>query len=230
MLAIRHLFFDLDHTLWDFDRNAADTLRALHTAHDLGRWFTADEFVVTYTRINHAAWEQFHCGAISQTVLRTSRFPDTFRALGAPPEAVPVGLGEAFIYECSGRSGTFPHAHTVLAELRARGYPLHIVTNGFRDSQHRKLSASGLAPYFTEIITTDCAGCAKPDPRIFALALARAGAHAAESVMIGDSLTADVRGAEAAGLTGVFFNPTGMVTAEPIRYEIRDLRELLLLL
>lgn len=231
--AVTHVFFDLDHTLWDFDRNAADTLRALHTAYDFGRWFPADAFVTTYTHINHQAWERFHRGLITQTELRGSRFADTFRALGADPARVPVGFGETFIAECSGRAATLPHAHTVLAGLMRRGYRLHIVTNGFRDSQHRKLAASGLAGFFGEVVTTDCAGCAKPDPRIFHHALERTGATPAASWMVGDSLAADARGALAAGwAAGVWFNPAreARPATEPVTHDIADLRELLKLL
>ena len=225
------VFFDLDHTLWDFDANAAATLRALHTAHHFGRWFEVEAFIDTYTRINHLAWKRFHQGLITQAELRVSRFPDTFRALGADPAAVPAGFGEEFITACSSQTGTFPHTHAVLATLQARGYPLHILTNGFRDSQHRKLAASGLADFFTEVITTDCAGCAKPDARIFRHALARAGATAARSVMIGDSLEADVLGALNAGwASAVYFNPGRERHYVTVPHEITDLRALLDLL
>ncbi len=228
---IRHVFFDLDHTLWDFDANAARTLHALHAAHGLDEWFAVETFIETYTRINHAAWHRFHRGEISQAELRGSRFPDTFRALGADAARVPKDFGEEFITVCSGQSGLFPHTHSVLAALKGRGFGLHIITNGFRDSQHRKLAASGLEPYFDEIVTTDCLGCAKPDPRIYAHALARAGATPTESLMIGDSFDADVRGAERAGITAIWFNPgaEAVPDAAPVR-AIVDLRELLVLL
>ena len=225
---IRHVFFDLDHTLWDFDANAAATLRVLHTLHGFGEWFGEEAFVETYTRVNHAAWHRFHRGEITQAELRGSRFIDTFRALGADPARVPAGFGEIFIFECSGRRLTLPHAHAVLTELARRGYRLHIVTNGFHDSQHRKLAASGLAEFFAEVVTTDCIGCAKPDPRIFAHALARAGAVACESLMVGDSLDADALGALAAGwASAVYFNPGQAPHAATVTHEIRDLRELL---
>ena len=228
---IRHVFFDLDHTLWDFDANAAVTLRALYAAHGFGQWFAEDDFVTTYTRINHAAWDRFHRGEISQQQLRGSRFTDTFRALGADPAHVPADFGETFIADCSTRTGTLPHAHAVLTELARRGYALHIVTNGFRDTQHRKLAAARLAGFFREVITTDCTGHAKPDPRIFHHALARAGATAAESWMVGDSLAADALGALAAGwAAGVWFNPARAPRTEAVTHEIADLRELLVIL
>jgi putative hydrolase of the HAD superfamily len=226
--VIRDVFFDLDHTLWDFDANAAATLRTLHATHDFNRWFAVDPFIETYTRINHAAWHRFHRGEISQAELRGSRFPDTFRALATDPAHLPADFGELFIHECSGQRGTFPHAHAVLAELRRRGYRLHIITNGFRDSQHRKLAASALAEFFTEVVTTDCAGCSKPDKRIFQHALDRAGATATASVMIGDSLDADVLGALNAGwASAMFFNPDRTHHHLTIPHEITDLRELL---
>lgn len=140
---------------------------------------------------------------------------------------MPEGFGEDFIRQCSTCAATFPHAHEVLTELARRGYLLHILTNGFRDSQHRKLEASRLAPFFTEVITTDCAGCAKPDAAMFAHALQRTGASPAESLMIGDSLEADVLGAQRAGLDAVYFNPTRERHHVTVQYEISDLRQLL---
>ncbi len=225
---IRDVFFDLDHTLWDFDANAAATLKTLHATYAFGQWFDAADFVATYTRINHAAWNRFHRGEITQAELRGSRFQDTFQALGADPAHVPPGFGETFITECSAQRGTFPHAHAVLTELRRRGYRLHIVTNGFRDSQHRKLAASALAEFFVEVVTTDCAGCSKPDKRIFQLALDRAGATANASIMIGDSLDADVMGALNAGwASATYFNPNRERHHLTLPHEITDLRELL---
>lgn len=223
----RHLFFDLDHTLWDFDRNAADTLRALFDDHDFGRFFSPEQFIVTYTRINHAAWRRFHLGEITVAELRGNRFQDTFRALGADPALVPPGFGEAFIQKCSTRTATLPHAHAVLTALAARGYTMHILTNGFRDSQRRKLEASDLARFFTEVITTDCSGTSKPAAAMFTHALERASTTPADSLMIGDSLEADVLGALAIGMDAVYFNPARERHYVTVTHEITDLRELL---
>lgn len=224
---IRHVFFDLDHTLWDFDGNAAHTLRALHAAYELARHFPAEAFVAEYTRVNHRAWHRFHQGEISQAELRRSRFPDTFLALGVAAAACPPELGERFIQDCSGQAGTLPYAHEVLTELQRRGYALHIITNGFHDSQHRKLAASDLARYFGEVVTTDCTGCSKPDAAMFRYALTLAGATAEESMMVGDSLEADVLGAQRAGLAAVYYNPDRAPHPLTLEHEISSLKELL---
>ncbi|GAA4359817.1 YjjG family noncanonical pyrimidine nucleotidase [Hymenobacter saemangeumensis] len=227
MKAYRHLFFDLDHTLWDFEKNADETLRTLYDQHSLARHgsFTVDEFIKVYSDINHALWRLYQGNKISQEQLRSARFVRTLTKLGVAEEDVPADISRQFTDLLPHKSAVFPFTHEVLAYLKPR-YRLHLITNGFKDIQHIKLASSNLTPYFEEVVTSECSGCLKPDPRIFAHALERAGATAAESLMIGDNLECDVLGACNAGIDQVYFNPEKRRHFNQVTHEISCLSEL----
>lgn len=223
----RHLFFDLDHTLWDFEKNAAETIFHLYDTYQLHLFgkFTCTDFYKKYSYINHRMWRQYHEGKISQQELRVQRFSLTLAKLGLEPHQVPEGLHEAFTTICPTKTAVFPFTHETLAYLKNK-YVLHIITNGFKDVQAIKMAASNLGQYFSEVITSESVGCTKPDRRIFQHALECAGVKAAECLMIGDSLEADILGAKNAGIDQVFFNPERKRHAQHVTYEISCLSEL----
>jgi putative hydrolase of the HAD superfamily len=223
----KHLFFDLDHTLWDFEKNAAETIFHLYETFGLSQFgkFTSTDFYKKYSYINHRMWQQYHEGKITQQELRVQRFSRTLTKLGLEASQVPEGLHEAFTTICPTKTAVFPFTHETLAYLKKR-YVLHIITNGFKDVQAIKMTASNLGQYFSEVITSECAGCTKPDKKIFEHALARAGVKASECLMIGDSLEADILGAKNAGIDQVFFNPTRKRHAQQVTYEISCLSQL----
>ncbi|MBT9393468.1 YjjG family noncanonical pyrimidine nucleotidase [Hymenobacter sp. NST-14] len=226
-MKYRHLFFDLDHTLWDFETNADETLRHLFAEHNISRHgVSVEKFIKEYSDINHGLWRLYQGGKINQQQLRATRFPRTFLKLGLTEADSPPTLSEEFTNLLPHKTAVFPYTHEVLDYLRDQGYALHLITNGFRDIQHLKLQASNLLPYFQEIITSECCGHLKPDPRIFAHALERTGAVAAESLMVGDNLECDVLGAYNAGLDQVYFNPEKRRHFNQVTYEISCLSEL----
>lgn len=227
MKTYRHLFFDLDHTLWDFDRNADETLRTLFVQHDLARHgkFTVDEFIARYQSINHALWRLYQNNKITQQQLRSVRFVRTLTQLGVAEADVPDGISAQFTDILPQKTAVFPFTHEVLAYLKPK-YRLHLITNGFKDIQYIKLASSKLTDYFEEIITSECCGYLKPDARIFTHALERTGATAAESLMIGDNLECDVLGAYNAGIDQVYFNPGQRRHFASTTYEISSLAEL----
>ena len=224
----KHLFFDLDHTLWDFEKNAAETIYTLYDTfalHQFGK-FTSTDFYKKYSYINQRMWRQYHEGKITQQELRVGRFAITLTKLGLAPEQVPAGLHEAFTTLCSTKSAVFPYTHDVLSYLKNK-YSLHIITNGFKDVQKIKMSSSNLHQYFSEVITSECANCIKPDRRIFDFALEKAGVKATDCLMIGDSLEADILGAKNAGIDQVFFNPNKKRHVHRVTYEISCLSQLM---
>ena len=227
MKPYRHIFFDLDHTLWDFETNADETLRHLYQQHNLGRFgvFTVNEFIRVYSDINHGLWRLYQGNKITQTQLRATRFPRTFVKLGLQEADAPAGMSEEFTDLLPFKSAVFPFTHEVLDYLKPK-YQLHLITNGFRDMQHTKLNSSGLTEYFQEIVTSECCGHLKPDCRIFEHALERTGATAAESLMIGDNLECDVLGDHNAGIDQVYFNPEKRRHFAETTYEISCLSEL----
>ncbi|QNH61718.1 YjjG family noncanonical pyrimidine nucleotidase [Hymenobacter sediminicola] len=227
-MKYQHIFFDLDHTLWDFETNADETLRHLFELHDLGRYgtFTVEEFIRVYSDINHALWRLYQGGKITQTQLRSVRFVRTLAKLGVPEEEVPADISRQFTDILPQKTAVFPYTYEVLDYLRAKGYKLHLITNGFRDIQYIKLNSSNLTDYFQEIVTSECCGHLKPDSRIYQHALERTGATAPESIMIGDNLECDVLGAYNAGLDQVYFNPEKRRHFAQTTYEISCLSEL----
>lgn len=226
-MKYRHIFFDLDHTLWDFEKNANETLHTLYQEHNFARFgtFTVDEFVRVYSDINHALWRMYQSNKITQKQLREVRFSRTLAKLGAPEDQIPANISAEFTDLLPRKSAVFPYTHEVLDYLKPK-YCLHLITNGFNDIQGIKLASSNLTHYFEEIITSEQSGCLKPDPRMFHHALERTGATAAESLMIGDNLECDVLGAYNAGIDQVYFNPDKRRHFNQITHEISCLSEL----
>ena len=226
-MAYRHLFFDLDHTLWDFETNADETLATLYDRHALARHGTFDlpAFKRVYSNVNHALWRLYQANKMTQTQLREVRFVRTLAKLGVAAADVPPTLSDEFTDILPEKSAVFPHTHETLDYLRGK-YTLHLITNGSEDMQYRKLASSNLTQYFDQIITSDHSGHLKPDPRMFAHALQAAGAGAPESLMIGDNLECDVLGAHNAGIDQVYFNPAKRRHFAQVTYEISSLDEL----
>ncbi len=228
MKAYRHLFFDLDHTLWDFEVNAHETLEQLFAEYDLARHglFSFAEFSARYRDVNHALWRLYQSNKVTQKQLREVRFVRTLTRLGVAEADVPTDMSARFTDILPYKAAVFPHTHDVLGYLQGKGYRLHLITNGFEDVQHIKLKSSDLTRYFEEVITSEHSGHLKPDPRMFAHALARTGATAAESLMVGDNLECDVLGAYNAGIDQVYFNPDKRRHFAETTYEISSLAEL----
>ncbi|WP_342647023.1 YjjG family noncanonical pyrimidine nucleotidase [Mucilaginibacter sp. CSA2-8R] len=231
MKRYTHLFFDLDHTIWDFDRNAEETLQELFVLHNLEALGlkSATEFITTYTHNNHALWADYHLGKIDKETLRQTRFRKTFTDLGLHPDVVPVEFEDAYVELCPTKTNLFPHAHETLSYLQQK-YSLHLITNGFKEATRRKVSGTGLEKYFTNIIISELVGVNKPDKAIFKHALELAGAKKEESIMIGDSLEADVYGALNFGMDAIYFNPLKVPKPEDVPVQIHSLDELTQLL
>ncbi|PWK76526.1 putative hydrolase of the HAD superfamily [Mucilaginibacter oryzae] len=230
-IKYKHIFFDLDHTIWDFDKNSEEALRELYLIHQLQEigLRSAELFIETYTRNNHRLWAQYHIGAITKDELRDARFKSTFTDLGLHPELVPPDFEDAYVQLCPTKTNLFPHAHETLEYLQSK-YTLHLISNGFKDSTRTKIAGSDLAKYFQHIIISEDVGVNKPDKAIFQHALDLAGAVKAESVMIGDSIEADIRGALNFGMDAIYFNPYQLEKPEDVLIQITHLKELMVML
>ena len=227
----KHLFFDLDHTIWDFDKNAEEALHELYGIYGLKELglHSADLFIETYTRNNHRLWAEYHLGKITKTALREARFKQTFLDLGLHPQVIPAGFEDDYVKLCPSKTNLFPGAHETLQYLQEK-YTLHLISNGFRESQDVKISGTKLGGYFRHVIISEEIGVNKPDKAIFEHALSLAGATKAESLMIGDSLEADVRGALDFGMDAIYFNPAGLDKPDDVPVQINHLKELIKML
>jgi putative hydrolase of the HAD superfamily len=225
---IKHIFFDLDHTIWDFDRNAQETLLELYEVYQLKNLglHSADLFIEKYTENNHRLWQQYHLGEITKERLREERFRKTFLELGIKPEHVPHQFEDDYVKISPTKTNLFAGAEKVLTYLQKK-YELHIISNGFKETTLTKMDLSGLNPYFTNVIISEDVGVNKPNQKIFEHALAKANAIKDESIMIGDSLEADIRGAQDFGLKAIFFNPLNIEKPADVEWQIFHLEELL---
>lgn len=226
---IKHIFFDLDHTIWDFDRNAQETLLELYEVYGLKALglHSAEKFIAHYTENNHRLWQRYHLGEITKEILRQERFRNTFLELGIQPEHIPHAFEEDYVRMSPRKTNLFEGAEKVLGYLQQK-YKLHIISNGFKETTLTKMELSGLNPYFTNVIISEDVGVNKPDKTIFEYALNKAGALKTESIMIGDSLEADIRGAQNFGMKAIFFNPLKIEPPADIDLQIFKLEELLL--
>jgi putative hydrolase of the HAD superfamily len=225
--SYKHIFFDLDHTLWDYERSARETLAELYKHYSFSSILNMDvlEFQKQFFRVNYALWEDYNVGKIDSQFLRENRFKLIFQNLGIDPRHVPEGLGEEYVTSCPQKPYVMDGAFEILDYLKSN-YKLHIITNGFEDVQWVKLEKSGLAPYFEEVVTSERAGSKKPSPQIFQFAFDLTGAKSANSLMVGDNLTSDILGARQVSLDHIFYNPQKAVHVEKVTLEIAHLLEL----
>lgn len=231
LMRYNHLFFDLDHTIWDFDKNAEETLHELYHTYnlkDLGL-HSADRFIERYTLNNHQLWADYHVGKISKQVLRETRFAKTFTDLGVSPEHIPHQFEDDYVAICPTKTNLFPLAHQTLSYLKNK-YTLHVISNGFKESTEMKIANNRLDVYFEHVIISEVVGVNKPDRAIFDHALNLAEADVSESIMIGDSIEADIRGAQDYGMKAIYFNPQGKEKPEDVEIQINCLSELISIL
>lgn len=207
-LRYRHLFFDLDHTLWDFEANARATLVQLYEELNLQQLGITDFdlFYRQYLEHNEKLWDRYRKGFIKQEELRIKRMRLALLDFGVVNEPVAAAMNVRFLDLLPTRTILFPHTIELLDYLQQKGYELHLITNGFEKTQHSKLQYSGLAPYFSVVITSEGSGSLKPRPEIFAYALQQAGSTREHSIMIGDTLEVDIEGAKNAGLDQIHVN------------------------
>lgn len=201
---VTDVFFDLDHTLWDFEKNSALTFEKILVESNIK--IDLNDFLQVYIPNNLIFWKLFRDEKISKSDLRYQRLKTTFDSLNFSISDANINhLSEEYIAHLSGFNHLFPNAIEILNYLKPN-YKLHIITNGFEEVQNKKLENSKIQGYFTHIINSEMAGVKKPNPVIFQLALDKAKVAPEKSLMIGDSLEADILGAQASGLHALHFN------------------------
>jgi putative hydrolase of the HAD superfamily len=207
-IKYRHLFFDLDHTLWDFEANARATLMELHVALKLGERGVNDfdAFHKNYLAHNERLWEKYRNGQIRQEDLRTKRMSLSLLDFKIADDELAKNMSVRFLDLLPTRTILFPYTKEILGYLTDSGYILHLITNGFEITQHSKLKYSGLSPFFKEVITSEGSNSLKPHKEIFEFAFRKTNAFRHESIMIGDTIDVDILGAFNAGIDQVHVN------------------------
>lgn len=201
---IEHIFFDLDHTLWDFDKNSELAFDAIFKIHFKN--VDISTFMKVYIPINQECWRLYQTDKISHDQLRYNRFKHSFDAIDIQISDDEIEfLAEKYLELLPENNHLIEDTIDVLEHLQQK-YQLHIITNGFTNVQHRKMQNSGLHAYFQTVVNSEMAGVKKPDPKIFQTAIDLANATASNSIMIGDSWEADIIGAMNFDMPAIYFN------------------------
>lgn len=228
-MVYKHLFFDLDHTLWDFERNSAECLADIYEIFDFKSLniSTLEAFQQEFSIVNKHHWSLLEQNLITHDELRRRRFQETLENLGVKDLKKSFGLeiNECFLSLLPKKAHLIEGAVEILDYLLPK-YELHIISNGWQDIQVNKMKSSEIHHYFGEIITNELAGTRKPDRRIFDFALETTKANLAESLMIGDNYEADILGAISANMDTVFYNPDNIPTGQKPTFDIKKLVEL----
>lgn len=227
-MQYRHIFFDLDHTLWDFETNAKDTLNDLYHHYELSKKGIEDfeGFFNRYSYHNERLWERYTKGFIKQDELRWKRMWLTLLDYKLADEVLSRNMAVQFLETLPSKKAIFPYTFEILEYLKTKSYRLHLVTNGFEKVQHHKLQHSGLHRYFEAVITSEASNSLKPHKEIFDYAFQQTGATEKESIMIGDNLDADIQGGINAGMDTVFVNHINIQAHIQPTYTIYHLKEL----
>lgn len=203
-MKIDHVFFDLDHTLWDFEKNSALAIETIFNKHGIN--VDLQLFLFHYVPINIKYWEWYRVDKITQLELRLGRLKDTFELLNFEiDDDKIIFLSEEYIEYLPKFNHLFDGAIEILDYLKPK-YNLHIITNGFQEIQDNKLKNSNIDHYFTTITNSEMAGVKKPNPKIYDYAITEAKASKSNSIMIGDCIDADVKGALNFGMQAILFN------------------------
>ena len=219
----KHLFFDLDHTLWDFDKNSAFAFETIFKQRDFE--ISLDDFLKIYIPRNQHYWKLYQVNQISHEDLRYFRLKDVFDALKFEiSDAIIDQISDDYINYLPEHNHLFDGAIEILDYLKPN-YKLHIITNGFASVQSKKLNNSNIVHYFDTITNSEMAGVKKPHPTIFDFALSLANASKEESLMIGDSYEADIIGAQEAGIEAIFFNEQN-IQVENAAFQVKHLLDL----
>lgn len=227
-MTYQHLFFDLDHTLWDFERNSSESLQDIYHSLSLNKYGVSslENFVNTFLRINTQLWDDFDHGRLHHSYIREKRFLMVFEELGIPCPDNHLEIGELYLQTLPQKKHLLEGALDILEYATNKGYKMHIVTNGFTAIQAKKLSSSGIHHFFENVVTFEGANAKKPEPAIFSYALKMAQTAPENCLMIGDNWVADIQGASRSGLDTVYLNPARLTFESKPTFDIQKLEEL----
>jgi len=224
---IEHVFFDLDRTLWDFEKSARQTFEEIFLSQKLLKKGipSVEKFHDAYTIHNDKLWDLYRKGEIQKEVLSNLRFSLTLKDFGINDDELGKKLGDEYIRISPQKVNLFPYSIEILEYLYPK-YKLHIITNGFSEVQEIKLRASKTEKYFGVVITSEEAGVKKPDSGIFNYAFEKANAKSHNSIMIGDDYDVDILGALNVDMNQIFFDPDKKSDKKQSTFYINNLKEI----
>lgn len=222
-----HIFFDLDHTLWDYNRNCEEALTEMFDLFNLKQFGIENTSLLIdkFHLVNHRLWDLYDSHQITSSDLRFRRFREVFDEFGIENKEICDKLHESYMEISPNKPHLFSGAIEILEYLKPK-YSLHIITNGIADNQNKKMVASGIKNYFESVICSQKANARKPEKAIFEFALKTTQATAYQSLMIGDNYEVDILGAENAGIDAILFSPELAKTSKSDKTIINHLLEL----
>jgi len=226
-MKYKHIFFDLDHTLWDFETNSVNALKQLYETEKLLERgiVNFDNFHRRYKYINDRYWAKYHHGHATKAQVRVNRFLDALHEFGVKDADLAERMAQGYLDISPKLNALFPDTVEVLQYLQSK-YTLHLITNGFAEVQWIKLEHSGLRPFFEHIVISEEVGTQKPNKEIFEIAMQRANTVVDACIMIGDNFNTDILGAKNAGMDQIFFNPKKDRVRDTVTHVITELKEL----
>lgn len=227
-MKYRHLFFDLDHTLWDFETNAKQAMEEIYQTLSLSDKGIPDfdAFYDRYSYHNHRLWDRYTKGFIKQDELRWKRMWLALLDFKLADEPLSRRMAAEFLELLPSKNTLFPYTVEILQYLQEKNYRMHLVTNGFEKVQYGKIKQANLAGFFDQVITSEASNSLKPNREIFEYAFSKAGAQAGESIMIGDNQDADIEGGKNAGMDTIFVNHLNVEPYSKPTYIVYHLKEL----
>ncbi len=226
-MKTKHLFFDLDRTLWDFDTNSQRALINLFDELKLHDYIADfNDFHNHYKNINAQLWRLYGKGELSKEKLRDERFRLSLKKFNVSDPLIIQKMSDGYVEISPQQTALFPNTIHTLKHLQKEEYNMHIITNGFKEVQHVKLKKSGLDTFFDVTVCSEDVGHNKPSAAIFKYALNRAEAKANDSIMIGDDYEVDIVGAMNCGMKGILFDPQKDYAHSFDIHTINDLSEL----
>jgi putative hydrolase of the HAD superfamily len=222
----KHIFFDLDRTLWDFNKNSTETLIDIIKVFHLEDIVPdANEFVRLFHYYNDKLWDDFRDGKIRKQLLRLERFRLLLNRYEISEKKTIEKISQFYLNTSPTKPALIGDCVELLNYLGPK-YKLYVLSNGFYDVQLTKIINSGISKYFTKLFTSDRIGFAKPDKRIYEYAVRSIHAHKEECLMIGDDVKNDIDGAKNADIDQVYYNPDKISFSSQPTYEIHKLLEL----
>jgi putative hydrolase of the HAD superfamily len=226
-MTYKNLFIDLDDTLWDIHQNGKECLEEIYHDYEYDKFYpTFDDYFNVYLPNNLRLWALYNSGTIQKEELTVERFLIPVRPFGIDDPEYAKKLSSDFLDRTTRKTRLIDGTMDLLEYLKPK-YKMHILSNGFREVQFKKIENSGLRPYFDKIILSEDAGINKPHANIFTYALKNTNSRRDQTLMIGDSWEADIAGARNSRIAQLWFNPKGnsAIDFKPT-FEVKALREI----
>lgn len=199
-----HIFFDLDNTLWDFGSNSRKAMYAAFLHFELNLVCDYHLFFDIYSKHNNMLWKAYRNKNVNKKELTNLRFQNTFDELGLT-EINANDMNALYLNEMPKQTDLNDGVLDTLKFLKSKGYGLNIITNGFKEVQHKKIEASGLKPFFDKIFISEEIKSHKPERGIFEYAIKSSNAKKAKSIMVGDDYEVDILGAVQYGIDAIYY-------------------------